>query len=312
MTLNNQSNVEPSVSNRVINRVMFDESVVCVWEINGRKVNFLFDTGTIKTIVARRIWDECKTPDSVLQPLSNILVTCVGSPVNVIGKGKCNVKINNFQDEIDVIVVDQVVNDCLLGLDVAFKVADVKKCLDNPEREIPKITEQNESLDSDDVEAYNLIIRDEFSDVIGKDMRSISQPTICEHVIEMTTNKAITQTPREINFALRDEVKLQINDRTALNFETVTQPMEYESLKSDSSVTIVQNHCIKSHLKAQSDTVQREYFHGGEEGIRARPHRKPPYILFLFVFRKFHIKLVASFLIIKASLKCSCMGKSSI
>ncbi|CAF0980481.1 unnamed protein product [Brachionus calyciflorus] len=35
MTLNNQSNVEPSVSNRVINRVMFDESIVGDWEIIG-------------------------------------------------------------------------------------------------------------------------------------------------------------------------------------------------------------------------------------------------------------------------------------
>ncbi|CAF0735783.1 unnamed protein product, partial [Brachionus calyciflorus] len=68
---------------------MFDESIVGDWEINRRKVNFLFDTGTIKTIVAPRIWDECKTPDSVLQPLSNILVTFVGGPVNVIGKGRC-------------------------------------------------------------------------------------------------------------------------------------------------------------------------------------------------------------------------------
>jgi len=119
----------------------------------------------------------------------------------VIGKGRCNVKINSFEEEIDVIVVDQLVNDCLLGLDVAFKVADVKKCLDsirqalteqqmpkmsinnlvvdlNPhedhDREVTKTTEQDESLDSDDVETYKLIIRDEFSDVIGTDMRSIS------------------------------------------------------------------------------------------------------------------------------------------
>ncbi|CAF0960864.1 unnamed protein product, partial [Brachionus calyciflorus] len=227
MTLNNPSNVEPSVSNRVINRVMFDESIVGDWEINGRMVNFLFDTGTIKTIIARRIWDECKTPESVQQPLSNILVTCVGN---------------------------QLVNDCLLGLDVAFKVADVKKCLDSirqaltkqqmpkmsiknlvvhlnqhedPDRENTKTTEQNESHDSEDVEAYKF--RDEFSDVFGTDMSSISQTTICGHVIEVTTDKAIKQTPREINFDLGNEVKRQINDSPGLNFEIVTQPMEYES-----------------------------------------------------------------------------------
>ena len=77
------------------------------------------------------------------------------------------------------------------------------------EREVSKTTDQNESLDSDDVEAY---IRDEFNDVIGTDLRSISQTTICEHAIEVTTNKAIKQTARIIPFALRDEVKRQIDE----------------------------------------------------------------------------------------------------
>ncbi|CAF0980498.1 unnamed protein product [Brachionus calyciflorus] len=104
---------------------------------------------------------------------------------------------------------------------------------EDPERENIKTTEQHE---------------------IGTDMSTISQTTICGHVTEVTTDKAITQTPQEINFALRDEVKLQIKDRPVLNFETVTQPMEYESLKSESSVTKVQNHCIKSHLKAQTSS----------------------------------------------------------
>ncbi|CAF0705616.1 unnamed protein product [Brachionus calyciflorus] len=132
ITLNNLNNAEPSVSNRAINRVMFDESIVGGWEINCRK------------------------------PLSN---------------------------------------DCLLGLDVGFKVADVNKCLDSirqalteqqmpkmfinnlfvglnahedPERENIKTTEQHKSHVSDDVEAYKLIIQDEFSNIVGTDMSTIS------------------------------------------------------------------------------------------------------------------------------------------
>ncbi|CAF0946333.1 unnamed protein product [Brachionus calyciflorus] len=152
MTLNNQGNSEPSVSNRVINRVMFDESIV----------NFLFDTGTIKTIVARPIWDECKTPDSVLQPLSNILETCVGGPVNVMGKGRCSVKINNFNDDgIRQALTEQQMPKMSVNNLVVYL---------NPheehEREVSKKTEQNESLDSDDVEAYKLIIQDEFSNKV--------------------------------------------------------------------------------------------------------------------------------------------------
>ncbi|CAF1151509.1 unnamed protein product, partial [Brachionus calyciflorus] len=100
-------------------------------------------------------------------------------------------------------------------------------------------TEQHESHDSDDVEAYKLIIQDEFNNKVGTEMSSISQTTICGNVIEVITDITIKQTPREINSALRDEVKRRINESTGLNLETVTQPMEYESLKSESSVTIV-------------------------------------------------------------------------
>ncbi|RNA06523.1 hypothetical protein BpHYR1_052954, partial [Brachionus plicatilis] len=51
-------------------------------------------------------------------------------PVKVIGKGKCSVKLISFESEVEIIVVDGLVNDCLLGLDVAFKLADIKDCLE--------------------------------------------------------------------------------------------------------------------------------------------------------------------------------------
>ncbi|CAF0938461.1 unnamed protein product [Brachionus calyciflorus] len=168
----------------------------------------------------------------------------------------------------------------------------------DPERDITKTTEQSECHDSDDSEAYKLI---------GTDMSSISQTTICRHVIEKATDKGFKETKREINFDLGNEVKRQIKDITGLNFKTVTQPLGDVSLELESSVTIVQNQSIKSQFKIQSDSVQRKYYRGGEERIRARLHKKPPYILFPFVFREIRIQLVSS--IIQTSSKCSFLGK---
>ncbi|RNA16570.1 hypothetical protein BpHYR1_044057, partial [Brachionus plicatilis] len=58
------------------------------------------------------------------------LETCVGGPVKVIGKGKCSVKLISFESEVEIIVVDELGNDCLLGLDVAFKLDDIKDYLE--------------------------------------------------------------------------------------------------------------------------------------------------------------------------------------
>ncbi|RNA25398.1 zf-CCHC domain containing [Brachionus plicatilis] len=128
--LGNKNRAEQSLSNQVINQIMFDKSIVRTLEMNSKPVSFLLDTGTVSTIVAKRIWDHCKTPDAALEPLDETLETCVGGPVKVIGKGKCSVKLISFESEVEIIVVDELVNDCLLGLDVAFKIADIKDYLE--------------------------------------------------------------------------------------------------------------------------------------------------------------------------------------
>ncbi|RMZ97177.1 Transposon Ty3-I Gag-Pol poly, partial [Brachionus plicatilis] len=128
--LGNKNRAEQSLSNQVINQIMFDKSIVGTLEMNSKPVSFLLDTGTVSTIVAKRILDHCKTPDASLEPLDETLETCVGGPVKVIGKRKCYVKLISFEIEVEIIAVDELVNDCLLGLDVAFKLADIKDYLE--------------------------------------------------------------------------------------------------------------------------------------------------------------------------------------
>ncbi|RNA25025.1 Transposon Ty3-G Gag-Pol poly [Brachionus plicatilis] len=98
---------EQILSNQVINQIMFDKNIVGTLEMNSKPVCFLLDTGTVSTIVAKRIWDHCKTPDAALEPLGETLETCVGGPVKVIGIGKCSVKLISFESEVEIIVVDE-------------------------------------------------------------------------------------------------------------------------------------------------------------------------------------------------------------
>ncbi|RNA08277.1 hypothetical protein BpHYR1_048740 [Brachionus plicatilis] len=73
--------------------------------------NKIVEADLQNTIVAKRIWDHCKTPDAALEPLDEFLETCVSGPVKVIGKGKCSVKLISFESEVEIIIVDELVSD---------------------------------------------------------------------------------------------------------------------------------------------------------------------------------------------------------
>ncbi|CAF0891462.1 unnamed protein product [Brachionus calyciflorus] len=127
----NQSHPSPTISNVIINSVMCTDSIFGECTINEKPVKFLFDTGTVKTILAERIWYKSKRGDEKLTPLNATIETCSGGAIQVIGTSKCSLKVKNFNGEVEVVIVKKLVYDCLLGLDVAFKMADVKSQLNS-------------------------------------------------------------------------------------------------------------------------------------------------------------------------------------
>ncbi|RNA34689.1 hypothetical protein BpHYR1_020967 [Brachionus plicatilis] len=119
-----------TITNAVINNVMMNDSIIGKCFVNGNPVHFLFDNGTVKTIIADRNWRQCKKVDSKLIPIKSTIETCIGGPIEVIGTGKCELQLHNFKGEVEVIVVKKLIYDCLLGLDMAFKLSDIKEYLD--------------------------------------------------------------------------------------------------------------------------------------------------------------------------------------
>ncbi|CAF0890272.1 unnamed protein product [Brachionus calyciflorus] len=53
------------------------------------------------------------------------------STYDIIGTSKCSLKVKNFNGEVEVVIVKKLVYDSLLGLDVAYKMADVKSQLNS-------------------------------------------------------------------------------------------------------------------------------------------------------------------------------------
>ncbi|CAF1128433.1 unnamed protein product, partial [Brachionus calyciflorus] len=49
--------------------------------INNLAVRFLFDTGTVKTIIAERVWKKCKTRDIKIEPMQLTIETCSGGTI---------------------------------------------------------------------------------------------------------------------------------------------------------------------------------------------------------------------------------------
>ncbi|RNA03582.1 hypothetical protein BpHYR1_043553 [Brachionus plicatilis] len=84
---------EPSrpLSNQIINNIITNDSIISHCFINKTPVSFLFDTGSVKTVIAERV--------------------------------------NKFEGAVEVIVVKKLVYDYLLGLDVAFRMPEVKNYL---------------------------------------------------------------------------------------------------------------------------------------------------------------------------------------
>ncbi|RNA10839.1 hypothetical protein BpHYR1_014612 [Brachionus plicatilis] len=124
-------NEEPAMFRRLIYAIPYlFSNIIGKCFVNGKPVHFLFDTGTVKTIIADRIWRQCKKIDSRLISNKSTIITCSGGPIEVIGTGKCELQLHNFKGEIEVIVVKKLIYDCLLGLDMAFKLSDIKEYLD--------------------------------------------------------------------------------------------------------------------------------------------------------------------------------------
>lgn len=101
------------------------------------------DTGTIKTILAERIWETITDGKTAIKPQNTILETYTGGPVQTISLETCRLQINDFDEETEVIIVKRLVFDCLLGLEVAFRLKDVKTYLNAiKEASRPKLREE--------------------------------------------------------------------------------------------------------------------------------------------------------------------------
>ncbi|CAF0925457.1 unnamed protein product [Brachionus calyciflorus] len=97
---------KPSISNVIVNSVMGVESLHGTSLLNNKQVKFLFDTGTVKTIISSKTWEKCRKQGDRIVPITMTLETCNGGPIQVMGSSFCTLKIKDFETKVEVIVTN--------------------------------------------------------------------------------------------------------------------------------------------------------------------------------------------------------------
>ena len=88
--------------------------------VNDKPVYCLVDTGATLTIISTKIWELVDQPSSALAPFSQIISTATGSPIEVSGKARVQIKMAKSLCYIDVIVAN-LENDLIVGLNFPKK-----------------------------------------------------------------------------------------------------------------------------------------------------------------------------------------------
>ena len=198
-------------------------------KLNNSIVQFLFDTGASRTLVAKEAWDRVRSFDSVLKQAGVEMFSCDGKRVRIDGLGTCRFESFGVNSEIDVIVVDGLTYDCLLGLDVARKLEIVNKNL-NAISDFFKRAGQNPSEPEKELSSA-----EQFSVKC-----SIYQASICEEKTEIVQNAPIVEKEAEmISVEERErfvsEIANEFSDVIAEGLENLSQTdiCEHEIKMSD-------------------------------------------------------------------------------
>ncbi|MEW8542943.1 MAG: retroviral-like aspartic protease family protein, partial [Candidatus Thiodiazotropha sp.] len=84
--------------------------------VNGKPVYCLVDTGATLTIISTKVWGLMDQSSSALDPYSQVISTATGSPIEVNGKARVQLKMAKSLCYIDVVVAN-IENDMVIGLD---------------------------------------------------------------------------------------------------------------------------------------------------------------------------------------------------
>ena len=85
-------------------------------QLFGHPFSFLIDTGAAVSLIHLNTWKHCASSDILLQPSPRQLVSVTGAPLQVLGTARVALHIQSTPLECDLLVVDGLTTDGILGL----------------------------------------------------------------------------------------------------------------------------------------------------------------------------------------------------
>ena len=86
--------------------------------INGKEIQFLLDTGSVKTIISQEV---ATLTGVMIRKGSMSATTCIGSEIEVVGEAEVEIELMGHRSNAQVMIVKGLANECLLGCDLLRK-----------------------------------------------------------------------------------------------------------------------------------------------------------------------------------------------
>ena len=105
------------MSGLAVSPVLTSDTILVDVQLFGHPFSFLIDTGAAVSLIHLNTWKRCASSDILLQPSPRQLVSVTGAPLQVLGTARVALHIQNTPLECDLLVVDGLTTDGILGLD---------------------------------------------------------------------------------------------------------------------------------------------------------------------------------------------------
>ena len=105
------------MSGLAVSSVLTSDTILVDVQLFGHPFSFLIDTGAAVSLIHLNTWKGCASSDILLQPCPRQLVSVTGAPLQVLGTAQVALHIQSTPLECDLLVVDGLTTDGILGLD---------------------------------------------------------------------------------------------------------------------------------------------------------------------------------------------------
>ena len=111
-------------------------------ELNGFPVSFLADTGSSRTIVNKNVLNFNNNEYGPLRNFKHNIITADGHRAQIIGVKKCKIRIGYWTTIIDVLISNNLIKNCIIGMDILSICPSTKKSIQNLQSIINVCTHQ--------------------------------------------------------------------------------------------------------------------------------------------------------------------------